>query len=134
MNTILYVLSNLKHNGDVHVAGSFIEATEADLKALESLIADKVLRVMEGAKTTAEAADIIASEKSAAEAAASASIEKAPEDTWGPKKDEAEQKTDETSTDQTVDTGSNAGAAPEVGTGDVDPNAGKPAGPTGDNL
>jgi len=130
MNTILYVLSNLKHNGDVYAAGSFIEATEADLKALETLVTDGVLRVMEGAKTTAEAAETIANEKAVALDAVESAKENAPEDTWGPKTETTAEKVDTTATETKVDTGS----APIVGTGDVDPNAGKPAAPSGNDL
>ena len=127
MSVIFQVLSNLKHNDEVRSAGSFFEE---ELKNFEHLVVDGVLRVVSGAKTIAEAMDIVASEaaKQETEAAKEASVE--PENTWGPKKDEVpasastDAQPDPEVTDETKDS-----TLGQVGQGDLPPDA-----PAGDNL
>lgn len=81
---ILQVLSNLKHNGDTLRAGSFIEA---ELGEFGSLISDGVLKVIEGANTPEEAAEIVSQEQASRIEAGEAEEKVAPQDTWAPTKE-----------------------------------------------
>ncbi len=85
-NTIIYkILGNLKHDGIEFKAGSF---TSAELPA--NLIDEGVIKVIEGATTEDEAAEIDAEEiREALENAPAEEV--APPNTWEAKKDEEEQ-------------------------------------------
>lgn len=115
--TIFKVQSNLNHNGESYKAGSYLEG-EAPL--FESLVADNVLKPVEGATSFAEAAEIEAEE--AAFKAAQEEEEKgvAPENTWGPKTEE--EKAPEEAKEPVVDA-----PAPETTEGQV-------SAPTGDTT
>lgn len=125
---IIYVVSNLNHNGTQFAKGSFCEG---DTDEFGTLFNDGVLEVVKGAKTIEQAQKIKADQASSEAEATVAAVE--PENTWGPKKDpipEDEAKpvtTDEqvkTTTDQkveNVDTKPEEIKAPIVGTGDVAP-------------
>ena len=83
MNKIYQVLSNLKFGETLHKAGDIFEGEVAHY---EYLVADKVLRVVEGAKSVAHAMEIIAAEKAAIPTPEEAAVI-APKDTWGAQPD-----------------------------------------------
>lgn len=78
---IYHVLSNLNHNGDIHLKGDVFESDFA----FDELVAEKVLEVID-ATTVAEAKDILTTrgEKVNEEVQAE---EKKPENQWEAKKD-----------------------------------------------
>lgn len=125
MSKIFQVLSNLNHSGDLYKAGTFFEG---ELSEFGNLVKDGVLRVVEEAKTIAEAQEIVAKED-AAKANQTASEESAP-NTWGPKAEApeapAEPEKPAAPADQVGEKADAETVKPgEVGTGDVAPvNAG----------
>ena len=126
--SILYVKSNLKHNGDTHKAGSFFEG---EVSEYQGLINDGVLRVMDGASTVAQAQEILAKEVADAEAAQrEVEAGTVAQNTWEAKKDPVQETAaaPEAPAAQTTTTEPEKPAAPkvEVGQGDVAPlNAGQ---------
>jgi len=84
MNKIYKVTSNIKHNGEDIKKGSFVE----EFVGANTLAADGVLKLVEGATTLEEAVEIDAEE--IAKAGESVEEEVAPQNTWEPKKDEEE--------------------------------------------
>lgn len=79
---IFKVLSNLNHNGIAYTAGSFITGEGA---TFDSLVADKILKIVEGAESV-EDAKILDSEPTA-ETTAEETVVAKPADTWGPQPD-----------------------------------------------
>lgn len=126
---IFRVISNLEHNGIKFAPGSFVTEDPANF---ESLVADNIVRPMEGANTEEEAAEMAAKQDAEeAEAKAKAEAEanggtwdpsKNGENTWGPKPEAPEAPApEEVKTDEIKEP-----APGEVGAGDQ--------APTGDNL
>lgn len=79
--TIFHVVSNLNYSGTIYKTGDFIEN---ELAGFEDLVKDGVLRIVEGAETAAQAAQIIAAEAEAKLQNEASAEAKAPKDTWGP--------------------------------------------------
>ncbi len=84
MNKIFQVLSNLKHDGDLLVKGTLLEAP---LYQFETLVREGVLRIVEGASNIAEAADILAKEAAQSIEEGTEPAAPAPQDTWAPTKE-----------------------------------------------
>ena len=125
MSKIFQVLSNIKHNGDLLAAGTFLEG---ELSEFGQLVESKVLRVMEGAKSLAHAVEMAAADAEA-KASQTASEEAAP-NTWGPKAEapEAPKEPEKPAAPAAEQAAATDGLKPgEVGAGDVAP-------VTGDNL
>lgn len=128
---ILQVLSDLKHNGTLHKAGTFLEAEAGQF---EDLVKQGILKVIEGAENVEEAAKIVLADAQKT-AAVAAEASKEAENTWGPKADpivapEAEaaksgnEQKVETAVDTTTVTKPEAEAAKNTGSGEVDLSAG----------
>lgn len=124
MSTIFKVLSNLNHSGDLHKAGDFIEG---ELSEFQGLVNDKVLAIVEGAKSLNDAPKVAA----ASEAKAAAAAPQAPKqkDTWGPQPDPTPEEL--AAREAAAKGDKNVNKEPEVKPGAV--GAGDQA-PTGDNL
>lgn len=84
MNKFYQVLSQLKFGDTVHKVGAFIEGAEHEYGPL---VKDKVLRMIEGAKSAAHAAEIVAQEVADSAQKEQETAAKAPQDTWGPQSD-----------------------------------------------
>lgn len=81
MNKILVFLQNVKHDGSYIEAGTVLE-TEAD--AFLDLIAAGAAKVIEGANTVEEGAEMLKTQVDAALAAKASSLAAAPKDVWAP--------------------------------------------------
>ena len=136
MNKIFLVLRNLKHNGEELAKGSLFEGT---LEGFQQLVDMGVLRVVEGAETLEQAAEIVKGEVDAAVQKAEATAAVAPKDVWAPQPAKEEvaatdaAHTQETAPEKAADTE----VAPVVGEGDKPPvEAAAPAAgtETGENL
>lgn len=104
--TIFLVKSNIKHDGTEYKKGSFFEA---EYDAFQDLVNDGVLRVVAGASSVEEAEAIIAKENEETGEQVAKEKEVQPENTWGPKTDEPEEKKDQQNAD------ANAGASTDAG-------------------
>lgn len=123
--SIFQALSNLNHDGNVYIKGSVFEAEGVQF---EQLVKEKVLKIVEGARDLAHAAEIVASQIEA-EIAATEQAEKKPENTWeakpDPKPEDANKPADTTQTNTAGPTDQTNQSAPVVAPED----ANKPAGP-----
>ena len=90
--SIFHTLSNLNYGGTLHKAGDIFEGK---IEEYESLVTDKVLRVIEEAETLEQAAKIVAKETAEKIAEAELAEEQKPENTWGPKKDPTPEEVEE---------------------------------------
>ena len=99
MTNFFKVLSNLNHNGTIYNAG---EVIEGDLATFKGLVNDKVLAVIEGAKTFEEAVKIASAEVETEVEKVEEEV-KAPANTWGPKKEETKPADADTTTDKPVE-------------------------------
>jgi hypothetical protein len=139
MDKFFLVLSNLKHNGELYEAGSVIEG---DLEAFGEFITAGVLRVVEGAESLEQAAELATKQVADALEKAKAAEAAKPKDTWAPSEPEApaadgetvagtETAPEGTQTTETTETTTEAAKpteeaktetqAPVVGTGDLPP-------------
>lgn len=82
---IYIVKSNLRHNGTDYPKGSFLSVEEG-ATSFDSLVQDGVLELVEGAKTEAEAKEILAEKQGEVAPTEAAPVAK-PQDTWGPQPD-----------------------------------------------
>lgn len=143
-NTIILILRNVKHDGDMIGAGTLIEAAEG---AFLTLIEAAAARVVEGATSLEHAAEIVKEQVASGEAVALAAKAAAPKDTWAPTAPAAPaaETTTETTEEKApgtevidadkpvVETTTETTTVPEVGAGDVAP-AAPAGGESGDNL
>lgn len=90
MQKIFLVLSNVKHNGTEYKNGQLIQEDETE--SLNILVRDGVLRLLDQAKSISDAEYILEKGKEINDKKEISEKEKEPENTWGPKKDEPEQK------------------------------------------
>lgn len=82
MTKIIHILSNLKHNGEDFKRGTV--AHWEDETALETLVADKIVRVLDGAETIEEGVKLLEDEANAEIANAEVLAETKPNDTFAP--------------------------------------------------
>lgn len=88
-NTTFYkLLGNLNHNGTTYEKGTYVDGMDFG-GSVNQLVADGVLKPIDGATTAEEAAQLDAEETENVEAA---TTEVASQDTWGARPDEDEQK------------------------------------------
>jgi len=83
--SIFKVLSSLNHNGTIHEKGSILNV-EVNAGQFDSLVADGVLELVDGARTEDEAKEIIASKVAENDTVVAPEAVK-PQDTWGPQPD-----------------------------------------------
>lgn len=126
MDKIFLVLSNLKHDGEVLEKGSVFQGA---IETFQSLVDAGVVKVVEGAETLEQAAEMVKKEVDEVAAKAQAAVAAAPKDTWAPSAekpvvaDEAEKPAETTDTTEKPAETTETIVAPVVGTGDAPPPA-----------
>lgn len=125
MNKIYLALSNIKFDNEAIKGGDVFEGAA---ETFDGLVKDGIVRVVEGAESLEQAAEIVRSEVSQKSSAAAAAVANAPKDTWAPSPEKTETTPPTETTEKPVETSTTipTGEAPAVGTGDLAPAAPAP--------